>query len=247
MDETHRQSLDVLQALAALDPDGPPALTFLRRASAGIQRPGGTLLCLSASFNPVTIAHTALIREAERSILPQEILLLLSLANVDKRVTGLPLARRFELLLRLTDRRPDMSVAAVAHGRFVDKMDAIHAAYPAGTRLVFLLGFDTLTRLFDAKYYEDREQSLSRLFARCECMAANRGANGLYDIERFLAQPDVVKFAKHIHAIRLPDALSTVSATDVRARLAHGQSIAGLVPEELQATIEAWGSRYEDP
>jgi nicotinic acid mononucleotide adenylyltransferase len=188
----------------------------------------------------MTTAHTGLIEEASRLLPPREILLLLATANVDKGGEGLPLERRFDLLLRFAESRSNVSVAAVAHGRFVDKMEAIRAAYPSDTRLIFLLGFDTLVRLFDPKYYTDREASLTRLFDRSECIVANRVADTLSDIEAFVARPDVAPFAHRMHSIRLPAHLAAVAATDVRARLTRGEPIAELVPPEILASLEHW-------
>ena len=105
------------EMLAGLSPAEPPRLAFLRRASVGVAAPPETLLCLSASFNPMTVAHAALIREGSRLVPAQETLLLLATANVDKRGEGLPLELRFDLLLRFADSRPDVSVAAVGHGQ----------------------------------------------------------------------------------------------------------------------------------
>jgi nicotinic acid mononucleotide adenylyltransferase len=225
--------------LADLAPGGPPHLVYLRRAPAGLGGDGGTLLCLSASFNPMTTGHAGLIREASRLFSPAEILLLLAVVNVDKAVTGLSLLARLDLLRRFAESRPTISVAAVRHGRFVDKMDAIFAAYPAGTRLLFLLGFDTLVRLFDPKYYTHPAEALSRLFGGSECVVANRDPEPPEAISAFLARADVAPFAHRIRVIRLSADLAAVSATDVRTRLAQGAPVSGLVPTEIQAPLEA--------
>jgi nicotinic acid mononucleotide adenylyltransferase len=219
-------SLTIARMLASLRPDGAPHLLFLRRAPAGIGSPPGTLLCLSASFNPMTAAHAGLIREASRIAPPQEVLLLLE--------------DRLALLLRFADSRPGVSVAAVAQGRFVDKMQAIHRSYPAGIRLIFLLGFDTLVRLFDPKYYTDRGASLSALFAGSECVVGNRAPEPPEAVDAFLARPEVSPFAGRIRLVQFPPGLAALSASLVRARLARGEPITDLVPPELGEPLEAW-------
>ncbi len=118
------------ELLAGLDPGGPPRLAFARRAPGGIVGRAGQLLCLSASFNPLTVAHVWLIREASRIVPPDEALLLLARANVDKAVTGFPLERRLNLMARFAESRPTFSVAACSHGRFVDKAEAIRLTIP---------------------------------------------------------------------------------------------------------------------
>ena len=236
----------IADVLSHLDPADSPRLGFLRRAPEGMGGRAGTLLCLSASFNPMTVEHAALIREGNRLVPAHEILLLLATANVDKSGEGLPWDRRFGLLLRFAESRPNVSVAAVGHGRFVDKLEAIRTAYPAGTRVVFLLGLDTLVRLFDPKYYADREASLLRLFAGSECIVANRGADPPTAVEAFVTRADVAPFAHRIHSVRLPADLAAVSATEVRARLARGEPIAALVPPEIRPSLTARARRVRE-
>ena len=223
--------------LAGLDPAGEPRIAFLRRAPADLAGSPGTLLCLSASFNPLTVAHVRLIQEAGGVVPPDEVLLLLALANVDKGTEGFSLERRLAILARFAEARPTYSVAAVSHGRFVDKAQAILAQYPPGTRLVFIVGLDTLVRLFDPKYYDDRDAALAALFATSEVIAANRAPEPPEAMADFLGRPEVVPFAHAIHCIRLPPDVAAISATEVRRRLAEGRSVDGLVPAEIRPLL----------
>jgi nicotinamide-nucleotide adenylyltransferase len=225
--------------LAGLDPDGPPRLAYVRKARAGIPGEGGNLLCLSASFNPLTIAHVWLIQEASRLVPADEVLLVLAKANVDKAAAGFPLERRLLLLRRFAEARPNFSVAATHHGRFVDKAAAIRQHYPATTRLVFILGFDTLIRLFDPKYYSDCQAELAALFARSHFIVANRAPDSPEAVPSFLSRPDVAPYASRIQAIRLPADIAAISATDIRARLARGEPATGLVPPEILPLLSA--------
>lgn len=239
MEERHGVDSDKVmgELLTELVPEGPPRLAFARRARGGIAGRSGCLLCLSASFNPLTAAHVWLIQEASRIVPPGEVLLLLARANVDKAVTGFPLERRLSLLARFAEARPTFSVAVCSHGRFVDKAEAIRPHYPAGTRLGFIVGFDTLVRLFDPKYYTDRDASLSALFGVSEFIAANRAPDPPEAVTAFLARPDVVPHAHRIRVIRLPPEIAAISATEVRARLARGEPISDLVPLEIQSLM----------
>jgi nicotinamide-nucleotide adenylyltransferase len=239
MPESRRRvAAEVEAEVAALDPAGPPRLAFFRRAPGGLREQPGTLLCLSASFNPLTVAHERLVTDAGRLIASDEILLLLSRANVDKGVDGFPLADRLELLLGYAARRPTVSVAAVSHGRFVDKARAIRPRYPEGCRLLFLLGLDTLVRLFDPKYYADMAEELAALFAAAEVVASNRAPEPPEALHAFLDRPEVEPFRERIHPLALPADIAGVSATEVRRRLARGESPAGLVPPEILPLIQ---------
>ena len=223
--------------LVGLGTDGPPRLAFVRRAPAGITGQPGSLLCLSASFNPLTVAHLRLVGEASRIFPPDEILLLLARANVDKPVEGFPLERRLSLLVRFVETRAAHSVAVCSHGRFVDKVEAIQPHYPPGTRLAFIVGFDTLVRLFDTKYYADPGAALSKLFSASEFIAANRAPDPPDAVRSFLARPDVAPYAGRVQVIQLPAEIAAVSATQVRTRLARGERVADLVPAEIHPLL----------
>jgi len=225
------------ELLAGLNPEGPPRLAFVRRAPAGIGKRAGHLLCLSASFNPLTVAHIWLIQEATGIFSPDEVLLVLARTNVDKPVEGFPLERRLSLLARFVEPRPTFSVAACSHGRFVDKTEAIQHHYPAETRLAFILGFDTLVRLFDPKYYADPNTSLSALFDASEFIAANRAPESPEAVASFLARPEVMPYAHRIRMIRLPPEIAAMSATEVRDRLERGEPVTDLVPPEIQPLL----------
>ncbi len=233
------QEREIGELLAGLDPNGPPKLSYVRKAPAGIASTGGRLLCLSASFNPLTLGHVWLIQEASRLTPPDEVLLVLAKANVDKGVAGFPLERRLRLLRSFAESRSSFSVAAASHGRFVDKAEAIRRHYPEQTCLTFLLGLDTLIRLFDAKYYTDCQAALATLFRTCDVMVANRAPEPPEAVWAFLGRPDVSPFAGQIQVIQLPADVAAISATEVRARLARGESISHLVPAEIHALLTA--------
>ncbi len=227
----------ISELLRSLDPSGPPRLAHIRKAPAGIPATGGNLLCLSASFNPLTVAHVWLVQESCRFVPPDEVLLVLAKSNVDKGVTGFPLERRLLLLTRYAETRPNFSVAAASHGRFVDKAEAIRPHYPKNTHLTFILGFDTLVRLFDAKYYRDCQAELSALFAQTDFIVANRAPEPPQAVPSFLARPDVLPYATRIRTIRLPADIAAISATAIRARLARGEPATGLVPSEIHLLL----------
>ena len=170
-------------------------------------------------------------------VFPDEVLLLLARTNVDKEVSGLPLERRLTLLARFVETRTTFSVAACSHGRFVDKVEAIRAHYPAGTRLTFTVGFDTLVRLFDRKYYADRDSALTALFKASDFIAANRAPDPPEAVMSFLARRDVAPYAHRIRVIHLPPEIAAISATQVRARLARGEPVANLVPPEIHSLL----------
>lgn len=52
----------------------------------------------------------------------------------------------------------------IKHARFLDKATVLRKAYPEAGEIVFLIGFDTLVRLFDPKYYGGALTPLASFF-----------------------------------------------------------------------------------
>lgn len=228
--ETTRPAL--ARILDSLDPEGSPRIVLIRRAQ-GILGPGGRLGAFSASFNPLTRAHAQLIELARGRFGLDEVVLILAKVNVDKGIFGLPLDARLWLLARYAEGRPYLSVGAASHGRFVDKVRCLRAAYPPATEIAFIVGYDTLVRIFDPRYYRDPAAEIRLLFADARFIAANRGAQGTEALRAFLDRPDVAPFAGRIDPLELDPVHAAISSTLVRDRLASGRDVADLVPPEL--------------
>ncbi|TVY18020.1 Nicotinamide mononucleotide adenylyltransferase [Lachnellula arida] len=138
-----------------------------------------TLLTLDSSFNPPTLAHAHLLHTALSlpTHPPTRILLLLATTNADKAPKPASFEERLcmmeifasELLSQLTNTRPTsnakekqtgteiggIDIAVTKHPYFVNKSTSIsaHPSYTQSAQQIHLIGFDTLTRLLDPKYY----------------------------------------------------------------------------------------------
>lgn len=227
------------QHVEELDPAAPPRINIVYKADAlekrtygneEIQENGKRLGIFSGSFNPITVAHTAMAERAVAQFQLDELLLLLAKTNVDKGVFGLPLAARLVTLKRYAESQPGFSVGAASHGRYIDKLSALSALYPPQTEFHFIVGYDTLIRIFDAKYYTDFATELRELFSSCRFIVANRAAADAETIETFMAQPATHPYAPFVSTLVLPKACADVSSTEIRQRLAQGQAITHLVP-----------------
>lgn len=243
LSEEERAELAALgRVVEALDPSGPPKIAFVLRASEGITEPGQRLGAFSGSFNPLTRAHVRIIEQAMAEHVLDEVVLVLAKVNVDKReLFGASLPERLWMLKRFAAKRPQLSVAASSHGRFVDKVKALRAVYPEGTGIYFIVGFDTLVRVFDRKYYLDPEAELRELFSHSQFIVANRGESSVPDIRRWLERPACRPFATRIHPIKLDRFHAHISATRIRARIAQGQPLTDLVPPEVIPLIPKTG------
>lgn len=147
-----------------------------------------TLFILDSSFNPPSRAHLALARSALHSSStkqhqsPFRLLLLFSTHNADKAPSAASFPQRLALMtIFAEDLLKDLQSAA-SHGDYTlpavdiglttapyytDKSLAISSegaeSYPDSPKHVHLLGFDTITRFFAAKYYPKFDPPLSAL------------------------------------------------------------------------------------
>jgi nicotinic acid mononucleotide adenylyltransferase len=167
-----------------------------------------------------------------------EMLLLLAKANVDKDVFGLPLAARLLTLKKYVESRPRFSVGVSSHGRYIDKVTALKTISPPETEFYFIVGYDTLVRIFDPKYYTDFHAELEELFRTARFIVANRAEADIETIESFMTQPEIRRYAPYVSCILLPDVYAYMSSTEVRELLARGEAIEHLVPPSVLAMLD---------
>ncbi|KAJ1935155.1 hypothetical protein EC988_008572 [Linderina pennispora] len=121
--------------------------------------------------------------------------------------------------------------------RFVDKCQAVRELVArqwqqaTGVEVevlsYFTMGWDTLIRFFDPKYYSDFPADIDRFFALGGHIAFSRRVGFPdSDVEEFFAQPSMEKYAPHIVELKLPKRVEHVSSTD--ARLAIRDSTEGV-------------------
>ncbi|KAL2919215.1 hypothetical protein HK105_200858 [Polyrhizophydium stewartii] len=147
---------------------------------------GGSILVFDSSFNPPTMAHMELVRQAIAQIAPLPAdaaepasppaaaapaaprfahhVLLLATNNMDKPVSGAGIVDRLEMMCLAAGEiaaDPPCHVALTNQGRFVDKLHALQRIAPA-CRPYFVVGADTLVRLLDARYYPLRADSAAK-------------------------------------------------------------------------------------
>ena len=227
-----------------LDSTETPKIGFATKAKAGITRDHQRLGVLSASFNPLTNAHVEMCKLATKEFGFDEVLFLLAKTNADKAVFGMSLEKRMLMLKQFVEVDPEQNsyaVAACSHGRFVDKALALNRTYPPHTQLYFLLGADTLIRLFDPKYYDDMSADLGQLFELSQAVAFNRGRNNSLTIENLLEQPAAAPFASTVHILDLGGDYAQISSTETRNRIQRNEPIDNLVPNEVKRFISTHG------
>ena len=235
---THPEYENISQLLSHLDSSAPPQVVIVHRSSQPIRTSGKRLGIFSGSFNPLTVAHIKMIEMSIECFQLDELLLLLAKANVDKDVFGWPLAGRILTLIRYAEERNDISVGISSHGRYIDKVEALNEVYPDETEFHFIVGYDTLVRIFDPKYYTEIHTELKHLFSQCRFIAANRENVDIETIKEFLAQPALQPYSSSVRCLILPEYYAEISSTEVRQRIAQGDIISHLVPPIIAKFLE---------
>jgi nicotinamide-nucleotide adenylyltransferase len=213
---------------------GMPQINFVQKAKKGINGPNQKLGVLPASFDPLTKAHVALVSKARKWGL-DEILLLLDKNNVDKRSFRASLEDRI-LLVTSFFKEEDISIALSSHGLFLDKLRALKRLYPPSTKIYFLVGYDTILRVLDKKYYQDREAALDELFEESEFLVAGRGDKGEKEIISLFEKEENRRFKNKIKVLNITP-FAFISATEIRRRIEKGQPLEALVPEDILPLI----------
>ncbi len=118
-------------------------------------KPSSQIYILDSSFNPPTISHLELGSYAGHNSL----LLLLATQNADKPMQPASLEHRVKMMKLLAKSFHRCGIALTKHAYFVDKARAIENHYP-DKKQTFIVGYDTLVRIFDRKYDADGDMEL---------------------------------------------------------------------------------------
>ena len=150
---------DLVSRLQQLDANPEPAAVRFDAARAVCR-------AVLRLFNPPTLAHKHLLESArairelanppspategsrERGPGSEGLIALLTTKNVDKGLHGASLADRIGMLLALESELPGLAVVASNQARIIDQAEALTRSFAGLESLAFVVGFDTLERLF---------------------------------------------------------------------------------------------------
>ncbi len=216
-------------------------ILIVRKASKGISGRTGRLGIFPASFNPPTMAHLALVRETRRQTNLDEILILLDIQAMDKAPVQAEFEDRLAMLKKVFGRDPEVSIGIANQGLFLQKLKPIRKYYPFPISISFIVGFDTILRVIDKKYYRNRKQSLDELFKKCRFLVANRDPYHQGALEILLRKRELKGYGKRISFITLPSEYSSLSSSVVRGKVKKGESVDRLVPSSVHRHIKEKG------
>ncbi len=234
----------VQHLLDELDPQAKPQV----RLVPGSPTPQGGIIVFPGSFNPPTNAHLAMLNQAAqfgRAHGEMRVYAAMSKRTTGKEMVERPLLVDRILLLDtvLHKHTPHTGILLFNRGLYVEQAEAIRWQYPEVRHLFFLLGFDKIVQIFDARYYENRDRALRELFALAEILVAPRSGAGATELTVLLAQPENAPFASHVHLLPLDTTFRDISSSSIRQNVAdHEQD----VPPEVLRFIRETGA-YSPP
>ncbi|MDZ7729470.1 MAG: hypothetical protein U5Q44_15450 [Dehalococcoidia bacterium] len=199
----------------------------------------GRVAVLPSAFNPPTEAHLRLLDLALEEDDVSASSALLSTRNVDKGLYGAGLVHRVGMLLTLRRAGEDVAVLASNAARISDQARALREEHP-GVGFDFIVGYDTLVRVFDPRYYDDMARELERFFAHHRLFAANRDTATVDEVRRYLESPAARDFAERIIVKELEPASARRSSTAARSAVSERGMPEG-VPPEVESYIAEHG------
>ena len=224
MERTFEERLEALArmespAVARFDSEGP-----LR----------GGWAVLPSAFNPPTRAHLRLLDLAEAVAGVEGGAALLTTRNVAKGIEGAALADRIGMLQAVRESHPALAVLAANQARIVDQAAALRVTWPDAA-FDFVLGYDTLVRLFDEQYYEGAmEVELDPFFERHRVIAANRGDVTAADVSGYVAKR-AARYADRIVTVALDEEHGRIASSEARALIEAGEG-----SDDLSAEVAAY-------
>jgi nicotinate-nucleotide adenylyltransferase len=188
---------------------------------------------LGGTFDPVHLGHLAIAREARYRLALDFVLFIPAgqpWMKSDQKIT--PAAHRVEMLWLALAGEPAFGISTLEVERegptyTVDTLLELKDRFGEGTEIYFIVGYDSIDELI-----QWREPD--KIVELCHVVVVSRPG---------FPAPNVNELGAKIPAlpgrlIVLDGPREDVSSTDIRRRVAQGQSITGLVPEEVEKYIK---------
>lgn len=197
------------------------------------------LLVLDSSFNPPHWGHYTLIKKGYELYRGKstQVLLLLSVNNADKAPKPASFDKRMKMMSLLADMLHEdgmaVSVGITVHGKYVDKYSVLRDVYESASVMSFLVGFDTLVRIFDSKYYSPQipAEALKEFMSSTELCCLTRVGDHTRrkqieyatDIIQGIYEPMIPRGWGHkIHIIENDKRVESISSSAIRKAATEG-------------------------
>jgi nicotinic acid mononucleotide adenylyltransferase len=189
---------------------------------------------LSGSFDPMTVAHAALVEAACRQV---DLVVLVYSARMLPKEGPAPRALlretdRLEVLERFCRRHPKLAIGLCSHGLLADQVAAAREMF--GTQSLFLvMGSDKVLQVLHPKWYVDPDRALEGLFREAAVLYAVR-AGEVGAVQAALKRPETAAWARRFTRLDVPADFAAVSSRSVRALVEAGRDPTGLIVEEAR-------------
>ena len=141
----------------------------------------------------------------------------------------------------LFQKDPKISIGLSNRGLFIQKLQPLRMLYPSPTHFTFMIGLDTLLRVMDKKYYQDRDRALEMLFGESRFLVANREDQGKEGFEAHFKKKENQTYRNRVSFFSLPPKFSSLSSSLIRKRIRGGKSVNDLMPPSILRFIKENG------
>lgn len=215
------------------------------------------LLVLDSSFNPPHSAHQNLVERAIKHYKNQtlHVLLLLSVNNADKPPKPSTFDKRMEMMCLMSDTLKNenisSSVGITTCAKFVDKDKIIRQNFSAYSLITYLVGFDTIIRILDPKYYlpQPISEALKEFMTSTNFFCLTRDAGSeverqmkyCLDINQGLHEPTIPReWGSKIRLELNDEKYTSVSSSNIRDTVLNGctsKDLQGKLPSLILAYV----------
>lgn len=221
------------------------------------------LLVLDSSFNPPHWGHYTLIKKALEFYHGKsaQVLLLLSVNNADKAPKPAAFDKRMEMMCliaaMLHKESVSISVGITVFGKYVDKNTALRDYYYPHGNIAYLMGFDTIVRIFDPKYYSPQlpSDALNEFMISAElCCLTREGGHAFEtqisygkDISEGVYEPMIPRqWGSKINVLMNDEECGSISSSRIRMAILSGSSVKTL-RDQLPSPIIQYISSQTEP
>ena len=111
--------------------------------------------------------------------------------------------------------------------------------------MYFIVGSDTIVRIFNPKYYQDPEKELAELFRMAHLISFDRDEASIQQTREMIETPLAQQFKERITLLKLDDPrLQDVSSTQVRKALKEGGSLSELLLPGVEDFVRSNAGMY---
>ena len=177
----------------------------------------GRVGILPGAFNPVTNAHAALAKASTEQHLLEQIVFLLPEVFPHKEYAGASFGERLTLLEAALSGEPLCTIASSDRGLFIEIAEAVRDHYGPDVEIFLICGRDAAERIVNWDY--GNGPTFAQQLRQFQMLVGSRGEG--YEVP--------ARYQGRIYSVKLPLALSEVSATEVRQAVRRNEAWEHLV------------------